>query len=404
MKVLPQRRRAALLNSVLAVLLVAGSGAAYAAVKTSSSTTTTTTGTTDYTVAKGLVLATATGSGSLYSPSDAGVNFTTGGTLTEVDVQPGQKVTKGQVLAKVDPTDANATLATDQASLTAAQANLTQVENPTATTVNGVTSTPTVNADQLTQAQSQVTSAQNAVTAAQAAVAGTVLTAPIAGVVNSVAGKVGSTVSSGGSSTTASAGTAPTGFVVITNPTGMEVEADFAEADALKLVAGQSATVTVTASGAELNAKVLSVGSLPVSGSGVSSSGTVEYAALLSITSPASGLRTGLSATVSVLTGEVDNALYLPTAALTGTGTTRLATVVGANGKTTSKSVTVGLAGDTDVQIVSGLTDGEKVQVTVTTTKGGFGGGGGRAGGGGFGGGGGGARAGGGGFGGGGGG
>ena len=387
MKVLPQRRRAALLNSVLAVLLVAGSGAAYAAVKTSSSTPKTTTGTTDYTVAKGLVLATVTGSGSLYSPSDAGVNFTTGGTLTEVDVQPGQKVTKGEVLAKVDPTDANATLATDQAALTAAQANLNQVENPTATTTDGVTSTPTVNADQLTQAQSQVTSAQNAVTAAQAAVAGTVLTAPISGVVNSVAGKVGSSVSSGGNSTTTSAGTAPTGFVVITNPTGMEVEADFAEADALKLVAGQSATVTVTASGTEVNAKVLSVGSLPVSGSGVSSSGTVEYAALLSITSPTSGLRTGLSATVSVLTGEVDNALYLPTAALTGTGTTRLATVVGANGKTTSQSVTVGLAGDTDVQIVSGLTDGEKVQVTVTTTSGGFGGFGGRAGGGGFGGG-----------------
>ena len=408
MKVLPQRRRAALLNSVLAVLLLAGSGAAYAAVNTSSSSSSSaTSNTTTYTVAKGMVLATVTGTGSLYSPSDAGVNFTTGGTLTEVDVKPGQTVTKGEVLAKVDPTAANETLATDQATLTAAQANLNQVENPTATTVNGVSSTPTVSASQLTQAQAQVTSAQNAVTAAQAAVAGTVLTAPIAGTVNSVSGAVGSTVSGGGASTaSSSAGTTPTGFVVITNPTGMEVTADFAEADALKLQAGQGAAVTLNASGAQLNAKVLSVSSLPVSSSsGISSSGTVEYSALLSITSDTSNLRTGLSASVSVLTGEVDNALYLPTAALTGTGTTRLATVVEANGTTKSQSVTVGLAGDTDVQILSGLTNGEKVQVTVATTTsggfggaggfggrgggaGGFGGGGARTGGGGFGGGG----------------
>ncbi|QMU74474.1 efflux RND transporter periplasmic adaptor subunit [Streptacidiphilus sp. PB12-B1b] len=378
MKVLPQRRRAALLNSVLAVLLVAGSGAAYAAVNTSTSTAASKSNTTTYTVAKGMVLATVSGTGALYSPSDAGVNFTTGGTLTEVDVKPGQQVTKGQVLAKVDPTSADETLTADQAALTAAQASLDQVEDPTST---GAAATPS--ASQLTQAEAQVTSAQNAVTAAQAAVAGTVLTAPIAGTVNSVSGSVGGTVSGGGASTASSSGSAPTGFVVITNPAGMEVTADFAEADALKLKAGQGATVTLNASGEELNAKVLSVSSLPVSSSsGLSSSGTVEYAALLSVTSDTSNLRTGLSASVSVLTGEVDNALYLPTAALTGTGTTRLATVVGADGTTTSKSVTVGLAGDSDVQILSGLTEGQKVQVTVATTAGGAGGfGGGRAGG-----------------------
>jgi len=155
----------------------------------------------------------------------------------------------------------------------------------------------------------------------------------------------------------------------------MEETADFAEADALKVKAGQGASVTLSASGQELNAKVLSISSLPASSSsGISSSGTVEYAALLSITSDTSNLRTGLSASISVMTGEVDNALYLPTAALTGTSSTRTATVVEANGTTKSQSVTVGLAGDTDVQILSGLTDGEKVQVTTVTTAGGAGG------------------------------
>ncbi|MEY9964185.1 macrolide-specific efflux system membrane fusion protein [Streptacidiphilus sp. MAP12-16] len=369
MKVLPQRRRAALLNPALAVLLVAGSGAAYAAVKTSTSSSASKSNTTTYTVAKGLVLATVGGTGSLYSPSDAGVNFATGGTVTQVNVQPGSKVTKGEVLAKVDPTAANETLSTAQAKLTAAQANLTQVENPTATSSNGVTSTPTVNASELTSAQAQVTAAQNSVTAAQAAVAGTVLTAPISGTVNSVTGKVGDAVSSGSSSTSSST---PSGFVVIANPGGMEVSADFAEADALKVKAGQSASVTLNAgTSTELNAKVLSISSLPASSSG----SAVTYAAVLAITSDTSSLRTGLSATVSVLTGEADNALYLPTAALTGTGTTRTATVVEANGTTRTQSVTVGLAGDSDVQIASGLTEGQKVQVTTVATTGGSGGG-----------------------------
>ncbi|MBM9509022.1 efflux RND transporter periplasmic adaptor subunit [Actinacidiphila acididurans] len=432
MKVLPRRRRAVLINSVLGVVVLAGAGGAYAAVHNSGNSSSSAGGTArTATVTRGTVLATVSGSGSLASPSDAGVNFTTGGTLTDVAVKAGDKVTKGQTLAKVDPTAAKETLSEDEASLTAAEANLTKVEEgelPASTGNSGSTGsggrggvaatptptpTPTVDPAQLAQAQAQVTQAQDKVDADNRAVDGCVLKAPVSGTVASVSGAVGDTVSgtsgsgtgsggaggSGGSSTSSSSGSTPTGFVVLTNPTGMQVTADFSESDALKVKPGQAATVSLNAEpGTTLNAKVLSVSSLPVSsgssggGGGSSSGSAVQYAATLTITSSTADLRTGMSATIQVVTGEASGALSVPTAAVSGTGTNRTVQVVNSDGSTTRTNVTVGVEGDSADQITSGLTEGQKVQIPTVASAGnggfpsgafpgGFGGGGGRFGG-----------------------
>ncbi|MEW2518526.1 efflux RND transporter periplasmic adaptor subunit [Actinacidiphila alni] len=413
MKVLPRRRRAALINSVLGVVVLAGAGGAWAAVNHDDGNSSRGAGgTRTATVSKGTVLATVSGSGTLASPSDAGVDFTTGGTLTEVDVKPGDKVTKGQVLAKVDPTDAKETLAQDQATLTAAQAGLDKAEQGTLVNSSSNTgssgsgggrdaaSTPTatpsptytVDASQVAQAQAQVTQAQNAVDADQRAVDGTTLKAPVDGTVASVSAAKGQTVSGTGgngtssgsgqgsstnssSSSSSSSGSTPSGFIVLTNPTGMQVTADFSEADSLKVKAGQAATVTLNAqSGTVLNAKVLSVSSLPVSsGSGTGgggSSSAVQYAATLAITSPTDGLRTGLSASIQVVTGSASGALNVPTAAVSGTGANRTVTVVNSDGSTTRTAVTVGVEGDTADQITSGLKEGQQVQIATVASAG----------------------------------
>ncbi|MEU3502336.1 biotin/lipoyl-binding protein, partial [Streptomyces hundungensis] len=384
MKVLPRRRKAVLLNSVLGVAVLAGAGGAYAAV-TSHDSAPARSGERTVAVTKGTVLATVSGSGALASPSDAGVNFSTGGRLTEVDVKPGDKVARGQILGRVDATAADETLAQDEASLTAAQANLTKVREgqPSSSTAAGSGSgsatrggagsapvpaaTPTVDPAQLAQAEAQLTQAQNAVDAARRAVEGTTLKAPVAGTVASVSAKVGDTVpgtgatspsggggGSGGSNASNSAsssagsgsGSTLSGFVVLTDPTGMQVTANFSEADALKVKPGQAATVTLNAEpGTVLNAKVLAVSSLPVSsgsGSGGSngSGSAVQYAATLTLTSPTAQLRTGLSASIQVVTGEASGALSVPTAAVTGTGANRTVTVVKADGSTVRTPVT----------------------------------------------------------------
>lgn len=367
-------------------------------------------------VTKGAVLATVSGSGSLSSPSDVGVNFTTGGRLTEVDVKPGDKVTKGQLLGKVDSTAATETLTQARAALTAAQANVTKAEAGQVSSASGSgasssrggsapapTPTPTVDPAQVAQARAQLTQAQNAVDAAQRAVDGTVLKAPAAGTVASVSAKVGDTVSGtngsggtgggnggnggSGANSASSAAASPaslSGIVVLTNPSGMQVTANFSEADALKLKPGQPATVTLNAmAGKVLNAQVLSVSSLPT-GSGSSSGGgnsgggsAVQYAATLTITSPTDDLRSGLSASIQVVVGEASGALSVPTAAVSGTGANRSVTVVKGDGTAVRTPVTVGLEGDSTDQILSGLTEGEQVQLAAvsSTGSGGFPGG-----------------------------
>ncbi|MFF4368366.1 efflux RND transporter periplasmic adaptor subunit [Streptomyces sp. NPDC001594] len=412
MKVLPRRRKAVLINSTLAVAVLAGAGGAYAAVTTGADAPARG-GARTATVAKGTVLATVSGSGSLSSPNDAGVNFTTGGRLTEVDVKAGDKVTAGQVLGKVDATAAKEALAQAEAALTAARANVTKAEAGQAPASSGSGSssrtgsapaaTPTVDPAQVAQANAQLTQAQNAVGAAQRAVDGTVLKAPSAGTVASVSARTGDTVpgtggtgsgsggsggnggggagAGGGSASSSSASSsAPSsslsGFVVLTNPSGMQVTANFSEADALRLQPGQAATVTLNAvSGRTLNAQVLSVSSLPVSsggsgGGGAGGGSAVQYAATLNITSPTDDLRSGLSTSIQVVVGEASGALSVPTTAVSGTGANRSVTVVRPDGTTLRTPVTVGLEGDGSDQILSGLTEGQQVQLATVSSAG----------------------------------
>ncbi|MEV7178829.1 biotin/lipoyl-binding protein [Kitasatospora sp. NPDC093679] len=414
MKVLPRRRRAVLVNSALGVALVGGAALAYTTVDSGTSSAASDTRVRTATVAKGTVLATVSGSGTLSSPSDTGQDFVTGGRLTSVKVAVGDTVTKGQVLATVDTTAAQQDVDAAESALATAKANLTKAKaGETVTTTTGgsggssagttggrggstaqqtptTTTTTKVDAAQVAQAQQQVDSAETALTNAEAALDGTTLKATADGTVASVAGKVGDSVSgtgaggssgsgasgtgskSGGSGTgtgsgsTSSSSTIPTGFVVLTNPSGMQVTANFSELDSLKLKKGESATVTLNAqSDTKLNATVLSVSSLPSSSGG--SGGAVQYGAVLQITSDTAKLRTGLSATISVTVGEADNALSVPTAALAGTGSSRTATLVHEDGSTERVSVTVGIEGDTTVQVVEGLAEGDKVELTSTT-------------------------------------
>ncbi|MEV7185898.1 biotin/lipoyl-binding protein [Kitasatospora sp. NPDC093102] len=421
MKVLPRRRGAVLVNSALGVALLGGAALVYTTVSGSSGPASAKPAARTATVSKGTVLATVSGTGTLVSPTDAAQDFTTGGRLTGVKVAVGDAVKKGQVLATVDTTAAQQQVDAAQAALTTAQANLTKAQAGVTTTTTeplpgatsaatpgggagsggggrgaGGSSTPAPQTTTITttkvddaavaQAQQQVSTAQTNLANAQAALAGTTLTASVDGTVASVAGKVGDTVgatASGSSSSSSSKSTgggasstaAPSGFIVLTNPTGMQVTANFSELDSLKLKKGEAATVTLNAqSDTKLNATVLSVSSLPSSSGsgGAAGSSAVQYAATLQLSGDTSTLRTGLSATVQVITGEADNALSLPTSALSGTGTSRTATLVQPDGASERVTVTVGVEGDSTVQVVSGLKEGDKVELPTTSGGNGF--------------------------------
>src|SRR5580658_8844781 len=76
----------------------------------------------------GTVASSVSASGNV-SPSESdSVNFATSGTLTAVDVAVGDKVKAGQVLAKINPTDADDALQSAQDSLQVAETALADAE------------------------------------------------------------------------------------------------------------------------------------------------------------------------------------------------------------------------------------------------------------------------------------
>ncbi|WP_433612224.1 efflux RND transporter periplasmic adaptor subunit [Dactylosporangium sp. CA-139114] len=363
----PRLNSVTLVNTVLVLAAVGGAFWAYQIVSgpaANAGTGTSTTRTRNVAVTEGTVSETVSATGSVASASTANANFTTSGTVTEVDVKVGDVVTKGQTLAKVDPTAAQAALDTAKANLTAARAALTRDQNNSADDAT------------IASAQAQVATAQANVTSAQANVNGTVLTAPIAGTVTAVSGAVGS--SSGGSSSsggggggngstgsaTSSSSSSGSGFVQIADLSKLQVNASFAESDATKLKAGQTASITWSAlSGTRATGKVAAISPTATTSNNVNS-----YAVTISLDSLPEGVRLGQSTTAVVTVAEAQNVLRIPSAALRTAGGRRTVQVQ-VNGQTEERQVEVGITGGGFVEVKSGLQAGEQVVITTTTTN-----------------------------------
>ncbi|HEX4818796.1 MAG TPA: HlyD family efflux transporter periplasmic adaptor subunit [Acidimicrobiales bacterium] len=113
-----------LVNGALAAVAVGAGVASYMVVGANSASTHTSE--TLSTAKTGIVLSSVTSTGNVEAPTSLGVNFQQSGTVTEIDVAPGQHVDTGQVLAKVDDTTQRGALVTAQAQLASAQAALAQ--------------------------------------------------------------------------------------------------------------------------------------------------------------------------------------------------------------------------------------------------------------------------------------
>jgi macrolide-specific efflux system membrane fusion protein len=300
-------------------------------------------------VTQGEVSATVSATGSVQSASTASATFTTSGTVTEIRVKVGDTVEKDQILAKVDATEARAQLATAENNLAAARDSLDRAESATP-----------VDDDAVANAESAVTSAQSTRDEADRAVDGTVLRAPMAGTVTAVNGTLGG--SSGGSGGANSGSTASSssssGFIQLADLSKMQVSASFAEADATKLKAGQTATLTWSAlSGTQVSGKVATIAPTASTANNVNT-----YAVLMSMDEVPAGARIGQTVTAAVTVANVTDVIRVPTAAVRTAGGQRTVTV-SANGTTEIRRVEVGVEGDSFVEITSGLAVGEQVAI-----------------------------------------
>jgi hypothetical protein len=140
----------------------------------------------------------------------------------------------------------------------------------------------------------------------------------------------------------------------------MTMTVAFSESDISKVRGGQSATVSLDAlTGVQLAEHVSSISTLATTSSGV-----VSYDATLTLDQNDSRVKPGMSASASVITKQAQG-ITLPNTAITGTGSVNTVNVL-KNGTTVPTPVVVGLKGDSRTEIVSGLTSGAQVVVTMT--------------------------------------
>jgi multidrug efflux pump subunit AcrA (membrane-fusion protein) len=150
--------------------------------------------------------------------------------------------------------------------------------------------------------------------------------------------------------------------VTITGNDKLQVVAGFSEGDAASIKVGQPATATISAlPGVVLGAKVIAIDSTATTVSNV-----VTYNVTFALTGTSSKLKPGMTADVEVITAERDNALHVPTSAVTGSGADARVTVV-RNGQQVSTPVVAGLRGDDATEITSGLRAGDTVVLPTLT-------------------------------------
>ncbi|MET8386694.1 biotin/lipoyl-binding protein [Streptosporangium canum] len=380
---LSTKRRALIVNGALGVLLLGGAGIAYSSLGGAASSSADAAVRT-VSAARSTVVASVSASGAVESARARSLGFGSSGTVEKIYVKVGDRVSKGQILARLDDTSA-------QESLDAAAAALDSADDDTSTAAS----------------YAQYVTARNTYRAARRTVAGTVIKAPFGGTVTAVNGTVGgsSTASgssagtsqggsgsggsgsggaggSGGSGAAASGSGGSGGFIELADTGKLQLVGSFTESDITKLKVGQKASIRFDAlTGVTGAGKVTQI-----QPTAATSNNVVQYPVTISFTEVPDEVRLGQTATVEVVVEQAENVLAVSSTVISTAGGRSTVTVL-RDGRQVPTQVEVGIKGDALTEIKSGLGEGDQIvrpAATGTTQQGGglpgLGGGGGRGG------------------------
>jgi len=222
-------------------------------------------------------------------------------------------------------------------------------------------------------AEASLRSARASLESAQFNVTNASMSAPIAGTVIAIASGLGEPV---GSTTVGTNGT--TGFIVLAALDTFVVKADFAESEVVGITTGQSVKLEFDAIPGEIRdgsvTEVALFGTVDVSGASLTT-----YEVTISVPNAPVGLRAGMTVQASITTEEQKGVVAAPVTALIEQGDGYIVQVEGTDGTISSVEVEVGIRGGYYVEIISGLSAGDRVVtgsngVLPDTGAGGFGG------------------------------
>lgn len=278
-------------------------------------------------------------SGSLKATNSAFIKARVAGELQGLTLREGDLVKAGQVVARVDPTDAQARLRQAQQQAEAAQAQVDiarrTYDNNRSLVEQGFISRSALDAStaSLAGAQANFRAAQAGIDVIGNQLKDTVLRAPISGLVSQRLAQNGERIAVDGR------------VLELLDISQLELEASLAAADSLKIRLGQSARLQVEGASAPLSAKVVRINPGVVAGSRA----VIAYLAL----EPTQGLRQGLFAQGTLRVGE-SRMLAIPLSAVRTDKPQPYVQVVRDN-RIVHMAVQLGEQGESDGQWMVGL-------------------------------------------------
>lgn len=308
--------------------------------------------------------------GSLEPITEVEVGTQVSGIVTKLYVDYNTVVKKGQLLAELDQTVLKSTLSSAQSSMSSAKSELDyQQKNyeryKTLFEKQLISSSDYESAQySYEKARDSYKVAQNSYQTALTNLGYAKIYSPIDGIVLSRDIEEGQTVAASFST--------PTLFTIANDLTKMRVIANVDEADIGSVNKGQRVTFTVDAYPND----VFDGDVTEVRQSATTSNNVVTYEVVINAPNPDLKLKPGLTATVSIYTLERNDVLTVPTAALSYTPENQKAEadsgknvvwVLGKDNKVSAKQIVIGAQSGEITEVVSGLSEGEKV-VTGTTT------------------------------------
>ena len=293
-------------------------------------------------VERGDLRVTVTATGNLAPTNQIDVGTEISGTVTRVDVDNNDRVTQGQVLARIDTSRLEDAVNQSQAALQSSQAQVALAEAtvaeeradlarleevyklsggrvPAAAELDAARAAHERALANQRVARASVAQARAQLSSNQTQLSKAIIRSPVNGVELSRQIEPGQTV--------AASLNAPVLFTIAESLGQMQLEVKVDEADVGQVREGQKASFEVDAfPGREFEARVQRVdvganatGSSSASSSSASSTSSgqvVSYTAVLTVANPELILRPGMTATADIVTGERNNVLLVPNAAL----------------------------------------------------------------------------------------
>lgn len=295
------------------------------------------------TVARGTYKTTVSATGTITPMRQEDLAFSSSGQVTRVAVDVGDRVRKGDVLATIDTTSLEAQRDAAAAQVTAAKAQLAEDDDASAT--------------QQAASQASLASAEADLDAAEDALEAATIRAPFRGTVSTVGYSVGDQV--GSSNTPAvDTGSGSSPAITLISPRALQVDAQVSATDVSRLKTGMQVEITPTGGGEVAYGTVSEVGVIATAGD----NGAAQFPVTVDVTGKTSGLYAGSTASLAITVTQATDVLAVSSQALRTSGEETYVYVIEGDTRT-RRTVEIGTAYGMQTEVLSGLEEGEVVEL-----------------------------------------